>query len=39
MYSNSTYRIAGKFGGGMFGEFGKLSMIRQTKAIQINTYN
>ena len=29
-----NYYIAGKFG-----EFGKLSMIRQTKTIQISTYN
>ena len=28
------YRIVGKFG-----EFGKSSVIRQTKTIQINTYN
>ena len=34
-----SYRIAGKFGGGKFGEFGELSMIRQTKTIQISTYN
>ena len=30
------YRIVGKFGGGKFGEFG---VIRQTKTIQISTYN
>ena len=28
--------IAGKFGGGKFGEFGESSVIRQTKAIQIH---
>ena len=33
------YRIAGKFGRGKFGEFGKLSVIRQTKTIQISIYN
>ena len=30
-----TYSIAG----GEFGEFGKSSVIRQTKTIQISTYN
>jgi len=37
----STYRIAGKFGlvGRKFSEFGKSSLICQTKAIQISTYN
>ena len=34
--SFSSYHIAGEFGGGKFGEFGDLSMIRQTK---ISTYN
>ena len=29
-----SYRIAGKFG-----KFGESSMIRQTKTIQISTYN
>ena len=33
---STIYRIVGKFGGGKFGEsFG----IRQTKTIQISTYN
>ena len=31
--------IAEKFGGGKFGEFGKSSLIYQTKTIQISTYN
>ena len=40
IHGNSSCRIAGKFdGGGKFGEFGELSVIRQTKTIQINTYN
>jgi len=30
-----AYRIAGKFGG----KFGESSLIRQTKTIQISTYN
>ena len=30
-----SYHIVGKFGGGKFGEFGKLSMNCQTKPIQI----
>ena len=34
MYA-SVYRVAGKFGG----KFGELSAIRQTKTIQISTYN
>ena len=33
------YRIVGKFGGGKFGEFGELFVIRQTKTIQLSTYN
>ena len=33
------YRLAGKFGGGKFGEFGESSMIRKPKTIQISTYN
>ena len=35
------YHIAGKLGGGrkVFGEFGEWSAIRQTKTIQISTYN
>ena len=33
------YHLVGKFGGGNFGKFGKSSMIRQTKIIQISTYN
>ena len=31
--------MVGKFGGGKFDEFGESSMIRQTKTIQISTYN
>ena len=34
----AVYCMAGKFGGGKFGEFGESSMIRQTKTIQISTY-
>ena len=34
-----VYCIAGKFGRGKFGEFGEFSAIRQTKTIQISTYN
>ena len=34
-----TYRIAEKFGRGNFVEFGELSVIHQTKTIQINTIN
>ena len=30
------YRIAGKVSGGMFGEFGESSVIRQTKTIQLS---
>ena len=30
---------SGKFGGGKFGEFGELFVIRQTKTIQLSTYN
>ena len=37
--SSPEYRIAGKFGGGKFDEYGELSTISQTKTIQINTYN
>ena len=37
--NNEEYRIAGKLGGRKFGKFGKSSVIRQTKTIQINTYN
>ena len=33
------YRIAVKFGGGKFGEFGELSAICQTKTIQLSTYD
>ena len=33
------YHIAGKFGGGKFGEFYESSVISQTKTIQISTYN
>ena len=35
------YKIpySGKFGGGKFGDFGESSVIRQTKTIQISTYN
>ena len=33
------YHIEGKFGRGKFGEFGKSFMIRQTKTIQISSYN
>ena len=33
------YHIAGKFGGGKFGEFGESSVIHQTKTIQVSTYN
>ena len=32
------YHIAGKFGGGKFGEFGESSVIRQTKTLKISTY-
>ena len=35
-FSYKIYHIAGMFGGG---KFGKSSMIRQTKTIQISTYN
>ena len=34
-----TYHIAEKFDGGKFDEFGKSSVIRQTKTIQISTYD
>jgi len=34
-----SYHIAGKPGGENFGEFGESSVIRQTKTIQISTYN
>ena len=34
-----TYRIAGNFGGGNFGEIGESSAICQTKTTQISTYN
>ena len=34
-----SYHILGKFGGGKFGKFDELSMIRQTKTIQISMYN
>ena len=33
----AIYGIAGKFGGGKFGEFGESSVICQTKIIQIST--
>ena len=33
------YRIAGKFQGGKFGEFGESSVIHQAKTIQISAYN
>ena len=33
-----TYHMEGNFGGGV-GEFGELSVVRQTKTIQISTYN
>ena len=33
-FAFSSYRIAGKFGG-----FGELSVIRQTKPIQISSYH
>ena len=33
------YHIVGKFGGGKFDEFGESSVIRQTKTIQLSTYN
>ena len=36
---SGIYHIAGKFGGGKFGEFGESSMIHQTKTIQLSTYN
>ena len=36
---NVAYHIAGKFGGEKVGEFGELSVICQTKTIQIFTYN
>ena len=40
LFPNVTlYRTARKFGRGKFGEFGKSSMIRQTKTIQSSTYN
>ena len=35
----SYYHIAGKFGGGKFGEFDESFMIHQTKTIQITTHN
>ena len=35
----TQYRIVGKFGGAIFGEFGESSMIHQTNTIQISTYN
>ena len=35
----ANYRIVGKFCGGKLGEFGELSVIRQTKIIQLSTYN
>ena len=39
-FIKTVYRIVGKFGKGIkFGEFGKSSMIRQTKTIQISIYN
>ena len=38
-YFEITIRIAGKFGGGKFDKYGKLSVIHQTKTIQIGTYN
>ena len=31
--------MEGNFGGGNVGEFGELSVIRQTKTIQISAYN
>jgi len=34
-----SYHIVGKFGRERFGKFGESSMIRQTKTIQISTYN
>ena len=34
-----NYCIAGKFDGEELGEFGELSVIRQTKIIQISNYN
>ena len=37
--SSVLYRIVGKFGRGKFSEFGKSSVILQTKAIQISIYN
>ena len=39
MVISKTYRMEGNFSGGNVGKFGKLSMIRQTKTIQISTYN
>ena len=33
------YRIVGKVGGGKFAEFGESFVIRQTKTIQISSYN
>ena len=33
------YRMEGNFGGGNIDEFGESSVIRQTKTIQISTYN
>ena len=38
IYKN-TYHIAAKFGGGKFDKLSESSMIRQTKIIQISTYN
>ena len=34
-----TYHIWEKFSGGKFGKFGELSVIPQTKTIEISTYN
>ena len=36
--AETNYCIAGKFGGGKFGEFSESFMIHQTKTIQISTY-
>ena len=38
-YPLASYHIAGKFGRGKFGEFGKSFVICQTKTIQIGIYN
>ena len=38
-YVAIIYRIAGNLAGGKFGEFGESFEFRQTKTIQISTYN